>query len=136
MKMRPTGALWFSYAFATTLFLIGVYAIYFTAAYSASTSSFAALRQMIAVTAFAVVLAAAIFAAGAWLMRCSPTPLRATIAGSLVALVTTYINYPIMFLRIPAEHSGWVSALAVGLACFFAARLASIGSPPKEGAVV
>ncbi len=135
MKMRATGVLWFGYAYFATLFIFGVYTIFFTDAYGASTSSFIALRQMTGVTVFAWLLAAAIFAAGALLMHCTPTPMRATIAGSVVALLTAYINYPVMLLRVPTEHAGWVSALIVGLACFFAAVLASIGSP-KEDAVV
>ncbi len=136
MKTRPTGALWFGCGFFVTLFIFGVYTIYFTDAYAAATSSFAALRQMTVVTMFAWLLAAATFTAGALVMRRSPTPMRAAIAGSIVALLTAYINYPIMFLQVPTHHAGWVSALIVGLACFFSAILASLGSPPKEGAVV
>lgn len=136
MKMRPTGSLWFGAGFAATLSLSGTYGVYFTDGYKALPSSLAAMRQMIGVTAFAWVLAVAVFAAGAWLFRCGPTPRRAAVAGIVVAVLTICINYPIMLLRVPVAHAGWVSALLIGIACFFAARLASLGSPPKAGAVV
>jgi hypothetical protein len=135
MALRRTGAQWFGVGLATPLLVSGTYGVYFTDMYKHLSSSTAAMKQMAGVTVALWLGATVFFLAGAWLTRSAPTPMRAGLAGVVVAVLTLYINSVVLFLKIPLAHAGWASFMIIAIASFLAPKFASLGSPPNMNAV-